>query len=164
LSLIHLSYIVFLHSTGLPDNFEVGTIKILSVQAEGLENKEWAGKSDPFFRANFGDYNESSVTLSNAGCDVVWGNVDMFIEVDRRSLGREKLTISVFDENVTRGDSALGIGVVSVSLLCRAVGIEKRLRIDLSDEKGALCGALTVTAVLLPSSVQVFIWFSLMQQ
>jgi hypothetical protein len=88
----------------------------------------------------------------------------MLIEVDRRSLGREKLTISVFDENVTRGDSALGIGVVSVSLLCRAVGIEKRLRIDLSDEKGTLCGALTVTAVLLPSSVQVFIWFSLMQQ
>jgi hypothetical protein len=127
------------------------------VQAEGLKNKEWAGKSDPFFRASFGDFNESSATLSNAGCDVVWGNVDMAIEVDRRSLVSEKLRISVFDENVTRVDSALGIGVVSVSQLCRAVGMEKRLRIDLSDEKGALCGVLTVTAVLLTSSVQVLV-------
>ena len=125
------------------------------MKAEGLKNKEWAGKSDPFFRASFGDYNESSATLSNSGCDVVWSNVDMLIEVDKRSLGREKLMISVFDENVTRGDSALGAGVVSVSLLCRAVGTEKKLRIDLSDEKGAVCGVLTVTAVLLPSSVQV---------
>lgn len=140
---------------GLPDRFEVGAIKILSVKAQGLHNNEWVGKSDPYFCVDFGPYKESSRTLNNAGNEVVWSDVGMIIEVDKKSLHEEKLSIAVFDENASRRDVPLGCGVISVTQLCGAVGIEKNIRVDLSDQKGAICGALTVKAVLVPGVVQV---------
>lgn len=130
-------------------------IKILAVKGQCLQNKEWTGQNDPYFCVDFGPYKESSQTLNNAGNEVVWSDVDMTIEVDKKSLYEEKLTITVFDENATRKDVALGCGVISVTQLCGAVGTEKNIRVDLSDEKGATCGTLTVTAVLVPGVLEV---------
>lgn len=130
----------------------------MSVQAHGLKNKEWIGKSDPYFSVEYGDYKETSSTLNNSGQDVLWSDVNMDIEVDKKSLAREKLKITIFDENTTRSDAPLGLGVVSVTQLCRAVGTEKKIKVDLCDDKGAQCGTVFINAVLTPSRVEVSEW------
>ena len=104
---------------------------------------------------DFGPYKESSRTLNNAGNEVVWSDVDMNIEVDKRSFHDEKMIITVFDENSTRKDASLGCGVISITQLCGAVGTETNIRVDLSDAKGATCGTLVVTAVLVAGVLQV---------
>ena len=79
----------------------------------------------------------------------------MLIEVDKRCLQKEKLKISLFDENTTRADIPLGFGIASVTQLCRAVLTERKIKVDLCDEKGAACGTVFLNAILLPSKVEV---------
>ena len=120
-----------------------------------MQNKEFLGKSDPYFCIEYGDFQETSVTLNNVEKEVVWNDVNMFIEVDKRCLNKEKLKITVFDENVTRADIPLGFGIASVTQLCRSVLTERKIKVDLSDEKGALCGTIFLNAMLVPSKVEV---------
>ena len=75
----------------------MGTLRILSVQGLHLKNKEWVGKSDPYFSIEYGDYKESSMTLNNAGNEVVWRDVNMIIEVNENNLRNDRMRVCVHD-------------------------------------------------------------------
>lgn len=133
----------------------MGTLRILSVQGLHLKNKEWVGRSDPYFSIEYGDYKESSMTLNNAGNEVVWSDVNMFIEVNENNLRNDRMRVCVHDENTSCRDTVLGTGYADVMPLCAVVGEERKIEINLSDEKGAKCGTVLMTIILEPSRVQV---------
>lgn len=141
--------------TGIPKGFEVGTLRILEVQGLHLKNKEWVANSDPYFNIEYGDFQESSRTLSNAGNEVVWRDVNMLIEVNESNLRNDRMRVCVHDENAFCTDTVLGSGYANIVSLCAAVGVERKIVVDLVDEKGARCGSVVMTIVLEPSRVQV---------
>lgn len=141
--------------SGLPIGFELGTLRILEVQGLHLKNKEWVGKSDPYFSIEYGDFQESSMTLNNAGNEVVWRDVNMLIEVNEGSLRNDRMRVCVHDENTSCRDTVLGSGYANIVPLCTAVGVERKIDVDLVDEKGARCGSVVMTIVLESSRVQV---------
>lgn len=145
---------------GLPEGFEVGTLRILSVQGLHLKNNEWVGKSDPYFSIEYGDYKESSMTLNNAGNEVVWRDVNMIIEVNESNLRNDRMRVCAHDENTSYRDMVLGTGYADVMPLCAAVGEARKIVVDLSDEKGAKCGTVIMMIVLEPSRVQVSVMSS----
>ena len=113
------------------------------------------GKSDPYFSIEYGDYKESSMTLNNAGNEVVWRDVNMIIEVNENNLRNDRMRVCVHDENTSCRDTVLGTGYADVMPLCAAVGEERKIEVILSDEKGAKCGTALMMIVLEPSRVQV---------
>jgi hypothetical protein len=134
----------------------VGTLRILEVQGLRLKNKERVGKSDPYFSIEYGDFQESSMTLNNAENEIVWSDVNMLIEVNEENLRTDRMRVCVHDENASCTDTVLGSGYANMCYSrCATVGVERKIDVDLVDEKGARCGSVVMTIVLEPSRVQV---------
>ena len=88
------------------------------------------------------------MTLSNAGNEVVWREVNMLIEVNEGNLRNDRMHVCVHDENASCTDTVLGSGYANIVSLCAAVGVERKIEVDLVDEKGARCGSVVMTIVL----------------
>lgn len=82
---------------GLPTNFKMGIIKVVSIETMGLSNKEWMGKQDPYVLLRLDDWEEATSTKSNGGNNVCWieSELDISIEVNEDILRSEKLVIEV---------------------------------------------------------------------
>lgn len=78
----------------------------------------------------------------------------MVAEVNTEILSNEKLTVRVMDENTTRRDSILGVGVASLRKLCARLNIPVETSVDLVAENGAAVGRVIVTAVLSESKLE----------
>lgn len=94
-----------------------------------------------------GDWSETTSTLSNAGGNATWTNLDMVAEVNVEMLGRDKLTVRVMDENLAAADTVLGTGNVSMRSLCR-INNEVKLSVDLVAHNGAAVGRVELTGML----------------
>lgn len=95
-----------------------------------------------------GDWSETTATLNSAGSNATWTDLDMVAEVNADMLASEKLTVRVMDENLTRSDSVLGAGLVSMRKLCARINKPVELRVDLVDSNGAAVGCVVLTATL----------------
>jgi hypothetical protein len=78
----------------------------------------------------------------------------MVAEINTEILGKEKLTVRVMDENATRRDSVLGVGVASLRKLCARVNTPVEIGVDLASESGAAVGRVVLTAVLSESKLE----------
>lgn len=103
---------------------------------------------DPFVQLTLGAWVETTPTLDNAGGDATWTNLDMVAEVTKEQLADEVFEVQVKDENLSRGDSLLGIGQISVRRLCQRINSEVTLEVTLVNERQATAGILLITAIL----------------
>ena len=85
-----------------------------------------------------------------SGSNVTWTSLDIQAEVTRNIIKKEKLKVVVVDENTTRGDSILGTGNASLRRLCAALNSEIEMRVELTNEIGAIVGNVQLNATLLP--------------
>ena len=100
-------------------------------------------------------YTETTDTLYNAGGDVKFVDFIMECDMTRSILTNEKLQLTVFDENSTRKDSFLGKGSISLRKVASALGIKVDIPMQLTDEKGSVCGNAIIKCMLSPGSVNV---------
>lgn len=105
------------------------------------------GKQDPYICINMGHFNESTATIQNGGSDVTFP-MDMNINIDKDILLNEKMKFRVMDENSGRKDVLIGFGDVSLSGLLSSLGKEKKIKIDLGNDVGSVCGLLFVSVLL----------------
>lgn len=78
----------------------------------------------------------------------------MQAEVNADILGDEKIEIIVMDENSSNSDSLLGTGKVPMRKLCSMFNKLVEMSVDLSDEKGATVGRVSLNATLTAGKLQ----------
>ena len=100
-------------------------------------------------------YTETTNTLYNGGSDVKFVDFIMECDVTRSILSKEQLLLTVFDENSTRKDSFLGKGSISLRKVAAALGNKMDIPIQLTDEKGSVCGNAVIKCILLPGSINI---------
>lgn len=123
-------------------------LTILNLKAENLKNTELIGKADPYARVSFGDWNEATPTLTNAGSNPSWPNLNLQAEVNRSMLTSQSLRIEFREQNGLASDVSLGHAVVSIRSLCQRLAQPVTIPFQITNVSGAITGKGEISAML----------------
>ena len=101
-----------------------------------------------------GLWEEKTHTVDNGGSDVLWDHLLLSTDVYPDTLTSEVLTVSVFDDNTTRGDTLIGRASTPALTRCIMqgnVGKEVEIKLDLvsTNSKGVEVSSLTHSFLLI---------------
>lgn len=128
------------------ESFTSGKVQVKRICVFDATNTEWIGKQDLYVSLSCDEWSQQTDTLDNVGASATWNDLDWSFPVNKESLPSKSLKVSVYDENVSRGDVLIGEkDGISIMRAAADVGKDVTLNVILpNDKKGKPTGRVTI--------------------